>query len=82
MNAVLMSLPPVSAITRATLPANWLRADSRISPAEGGVGFVPEENLVARADRLLFSTDPSVGWLDVAAWPHVLRLARLFGRID
>ena len=56
--------------------------DSRIAPAEGGVGFVPEENLVARADRLLFSHDPSVGWLDVADWPHAFRLARLFGRIE
>jgi signal peptidase I len=56
--------------------------DSRIPPAEGGVGFVPEENLVARADRLLFSHDPSVGWLDVADWPHAFRLARLFGRIE
>ena len=56
--------------------------DSRIAPADGGVGFVPEENLVARADRLLFSHDPSVGWLDVADWPHAFRLARLFGRIE
>jgi len=56
--------------------------DSRIPPAEDGVGFVPEENLVARADRLLFSHDPSVGWLDVADWPHAFRLARLFGRIE
>jgi signal peptidase I len=56
--------------------------DSRIAPAEGGVGFVPEENLVARAERLLFSHDPSVGWLDVADWPHAFRLARLFGRIE
>jgi len=57
-------------------------ADSRIAPADGGVGFVPEENLVARADRLLFSRDLSVGWLDVADWPHAFRLARLFGRIE
>ena len=57
-------------------------ADSRIPPAEGGVGFVPEENLVARADRLLFSRDLSVGWLDVADWPHAFRLARLFSRIE
>jgi signal peptidase I len=56
--------------------------DSRIPSAEGGVGFVPEENLVARADRLLFSTDPSVGWFDIAGWPHAFRLARLFGRIE
>jgi signal peptidase I len=56
--------------------------DSRIPAAEGGVGFVPEENLVARVDRLLFSLDPSVGWRDVADWPHAFRLARLFGRIE
>src|SRR6476646_9380672 len=31
--------------------------DSRITAADGGVGFVPEENLVARADRLLLSRD-------------------------
>jgi len=56
--------------------------DSRIATGEGGVGFVPEENLVARADRLLFSRDPSVGWLDVADWPHAFRIARFLGRID
>jgi signal peptidase I len=56
--------------------------DSRIAAADGGVGFVPEENLVARADRLLLSRDPAVGWLDVADWPHAFRLARLLGRID
>jgi signal peptidase I len=56
--------------------------DSRVTPADGGVGFVPEENLVARVDRLLFSRDPSVGWLDVADWPHAFRLARLFSRIE
>jgi signal peptidase I len=56
--------------------------DSRIAPAEGGVGFVPEENLVARVDRLLISRDPSVGWLDIADWPHAFRFARTFGHID
>ena len=25
---------------------------------------------------------PSVGWLDVAEWPHAFRLARFFGRIE
>ncbi|HSI00010.1 MAG TPA: signal peptidase I [Reyranella sp.] len=56
--------------------------DSRISDAGGGVGFVPEENLVARADRLLFSRDPSVGWLDVARWSHAFRRERFLGRIE
>jgi len=56
--------------------------DSRISEADGGVGFVPEENLVARADRLLLSRDTTVGWGDFRDWPHAFRLARFLGRID
>ena len=55
--------------------------DSRIAEADGGVGFVPEENLVARADRLLLSRDTTVGWTDVRDWSHAL-LARFLGRID
>jgi signal peptidase I len=56
--------------------------DSRVAAERGGVGFVPEENLVARADRLLLSRDTSVGWLDVTEWPHAFRLARFLGRIE
>ena len=56
--------------------------DSRIAMADGGVGFVPEDNLVGRADRILLSRDPSVAWLDIAACPHALRFDRLFGRIN
>jgi signal peptidase I len=56
--------------------------DSRISAADGGVGFVPEENLVARADVVLLSHDPTVAWSDVARWSQVLRTARFLGRIE
>ena len=56
--------------------------DSRVSEADGGVGFVPEENLVARADRLLLSSDPTVGWFDVAAWGRAFRLDRFFARVN
>jgi len=56
--------------------------DSRLAASSGGVGFVPEENLVARVDRLLLSRDTSVGWFDVADWPHAFRLARFLGRIE
>ena len=31
-------------------------SDSRISQSRGGVGFVPYENLVGRADRVLLSS--------------------------
>jgi len=56
--------------------------DSRIAAADGGVGFVPQENLVARADRLLMSSDPTVGWFDVSQWGHAFRLSRFFARVN
>jgi signal peptidase I len=31
--------------------------DSRVAPEDGGVGFIPAENLVARADVMLGSYD-------------------------
>jgi signal peptidase I len=55
--------------------------DSRVAAAEGGVGFVPEENLVARADLLLMSRNPAVGWLDVAHWPQAFRFDRSLDRV-
>ena len=56
--------------------------DSRIAPEAGGVGFVPEQNLVARVDRLLVSRDPAVDWFDIGRWAHAFRLDRTFGHID
>ncbi len=56
--------------------------DSRIPASDGGVGFVPAENLVARVDRLLVSRDPDVGWLDIGRWTHAFRLGRTFGHIE
>ena len=56
--------------------------DSRIAADDGGVGFVPEENLVGRADLVLLSRNEAVAWTDVKAWPRAFRLARLFGRIN
>ena len=56
--------------------------DSRVAASDGGVGFVPAENLVARVDRLLISRDPEVGWFDVGQWAHVFRLGRTFSHID
>ncbi len=55
--------------------------DSRISMADGGVGFVPEDNLVGRADLVLLSHDPAVAWSDISAWSHFFRPGRLLDRI-
>jgi signal peptidase I len=52
--------------------------DSRVDPSEGGVGFVPADNLIGRVDRVLFSITPFANWLSVAADPVALRVSRLF----
>jgi signal peptidase I len=40
--------------------------DSRESVENGGVGFVPVENLIGRVDRILYSRDPEAAWWDMA----------------
>ncbi|MDB5360744.1 MAG: signal peptidase [Rhodospirillales bacterium] len=56
--------------------------DSRVPAADGGVGCVPEENLVGRADRVLYSRDPEVAAWDLADWREIFRADRFLGRID
>jgi signal peptidase I len=51
--------------------------DSRVSVAEGGVGFVPAENLIGRVDRVLFSVTPATGWLDAMRKPLDFRVSRV-----
>jgi len=55
-------------------------ADSRI--VGGGVGFVPYENLVGRAEVLFFSTDGTARWWEVWAWPWAARYYRFFQTIE
>ncbi len=50
--------------------------DSRIP--NSGVGFVPEENLVGRADLILFSTDGSAKNWEFWKWPAAIRYRRFF----
>ncbi|HXP77681.1 MAG TPA: signal peptidase I [Stellaceae bacterium] len=54
-------------------------ADSRV--ANSGVGFVPAENLVGRAEFIFFSTDGSAAWWEVWKWPLAIRYSRLFSAI-
>ena len=48
--------------------------DSRVLSA---VGFVPEENLIGRAEVLFFSIDDSAAWWQVWKWPSAIRWSRL-----
>ncbi len=51
--------------------------DSRFAPAEGGIGFVPVENLVGRATTIFWSTDGSADYLKPWTWFTALRWGRL-----
>ena len=58
-------------------------ADSRFAvQAFGGVGFVPAENLVGRAEFLFFSTDGSAGLLRPWLWPESIRWNRIFRSVQ
>jgi signal peptidase I len=52
--------------------------DSRVMP--GPVGYVPEENLIGRAEIIFFSVDDAPAW-QFWRWPWTVRWNRLFMRI-
>lgn len=54
--------------------------DSRV--IGGGVGFVPEENLVGRAEIIFFSVDGSARIWQIWRWPTAIRYSRMFKRIE
>lgn len=54
-------------------------ADSR--DPSSGVGYVPAENLVGRAEFIFFSTDGYAHWWEVWKWPFTVRYSRLFTAI-
>jgi signal peptidase I len=51
--------------------------DSRIAPELGGVGFVPYENFVGRAERIFFSVKKDEPALAFWRWPWSVRWDRL-----
>ncbi len=59
-----------------------MSSDSRFMNASG-VGFVPVENLVGRAEILFFSieSDPNDAWWAFWEWPFKIRWSRLLNRI-
>jgi signal peptidase I len=54
-------------------------SDSRIP--DSGVGFVPEENLVGRADIIFFSTDGSAQVWEIWKWPWAIRFSRFLNAV-
>ncbi len=53
--------------------------DSRVL---SGVGFVPAQNLVGRADILFFSTNGSARFWEFWRWPGAMRFYRFFKTVD
>jgi signal peptidase I len=52
--------------------------DSRVAERNDGVGYVPFENLVGRAEFRFFSFDGNTPWWHVWEWPFAIRYSRLF----
>jgi signal peptidase I len=57
-------------------------ADSRVPLTAGGVGLLPVENLVGRAEALVGSWNPASKNQPVWTWPLGFRLARFFTAIQ
>jgi signal peptidase I len=55
--------------------------DSRVNPNDGGVGFIPAENLVGRAEFRFFSTDGTSKWYNPISWINAARWNRFFTSI-
>jgi signal peptidase I len=54
-------------------------SDSRAP--QGGVGFVPEENLVGKAQFLFFSIDEHTHFWEFWTWPWTVRWSRIFSKV-
>ena len=52
--------------------------DSRVPPDQGGVGYVPFENLIGRAEIIFFSVKQGDSAWKVWEWPWTVRWQRMF----
>ena len=58
------------------------RDNSLDSRAKHGVGFVPKDNLVGRAEVLFFSVNGGTRIWEVWKWPMAIRFHRFFLTVD
>lgn len=72
-----------------TVPADhyFVMGDNRDNSSDsrapnGGVGFVPAENLVGRAEFLFFSLDSGSRFWEIWKWPWAIRFNRLFQAVE
>lgn len=57
-------------------------SDSRFSLQQNGVGFIPVQNLIGRAEFIFFSIDAKAPWWQVWQWPFEIRWSRLLHGIS
>jgi signal peptidase I len=58
------------------------RDNSSDSRVQSGVGFVPLENFVGRADLIFFSIEEDASAWKIWEWPSTVRWGRLFSSVD
>ena len=56
--------------------------DSRVAATDGGVGFVPAENLIGRADRVMYSRNLDVPWWRLPDFVQAFRTERFFAAVN
>jgi len=56
-------------------------SDSRLSGDQGGVGYVPFENLIGRAEVIFFSIEEGTPAWELWRWPWAVRWERIFQRV-
>ena len=56
--------------------------DSRVAATQGGVGFIPAENLVGRAEIIFFSTNGGAQIWEFWKWPTATRFGRIFNFVN
>ncbi len=75
-NTELFKVPPNSYFMMGDNRDN--STDSRVPPDQGGVGYVPYENLIGRAELLFFSVKQGDAAWKIWEWPWTVRWNRLF----
>ena len=56
--------------------------DSRVDPSQNGVGLVPAENLIGKAEIILFSWNEGASLWNPVSWFTKVRLNRWFKVLD